>query len=178
MVRWILMAGLCGVACGDGDDPRFVPLASGTAQLAIEHGELVFSRDGAPILRFPPGAFQQGIVDDLDSGASFDPYWLFVDSPPAPPDGLAWQRAGSFRVIASDEQGFTLAIGDHGKLRATPSYSGCFALSFSSSHPRTAFLRVQPTVANSGERYYGLGEWGDGIEHTAATYRGEGRAFG
>src|ERR1044072_9414232 len=93
---------LVAAACGDNSAPAFVAVQSGTARLAMEHGALVLSRDGKEKTRLAPGAFQIATVDDLDSGASFDPYWLFVDNAPEPPAGLVWHAAASLRVISSD----------------------------------------------------------------------------
>jgi alpha-D-xyloside xylohydrolase len=166
MVRVALLVALIGAAaCGDNASPPFVPLQSGTAELVIDDGALVLLRDGNEKTRLPPGAFQIGIVDDLDSGASFDPYWLWVDSPPEPPEGLVWRPASSLRVERSDSQGFDLALDDDvGHLVVQPTTPGSFKLVFSSARARVAFLRVQPSLAD-GERVYGLGEWGDAVEH-------------
>ncbi|HTL34415.1 MAG TPA: TIM-barrel domain-containing protein [Kofleriaceae bacterium] len=161
----LIVAPLAAAACGDNAGPPFLPLQSGSALLSIEDGALVLSRDGMEKTRLAPGAFQIGTVDDLDSGASFDPYWLWVDNPPEEPEGLAWHSASSLRVIRSDSQGFELALDDDvGHVVVQPTTPGSFKLVFSSAHARVAFLRVQPSVAD-GERFYGLGEWGDAVEH-------------
>src|SRR5690606_35732609 len=101
LVRVVLLCTLAG-ACADNLDLPAVPLVSGSAELVLDGDTLVFSREGRLLLTFDVGAFQVGTVDDLDSGASFDPYWLFVDNPPAPPEGLTWHASGDLRVTGSD----------------------------------------------------------------------------
>ena len=153
-------------ACGDNLDAPALPLQSGLAELAVHGDRLVFTRGTATLLTFGAGAFQVGTVDDLDSGASFDPYWLFVDSP-TEPEGLAWHASGRFHVVASDNQHLELAFdvpGGEATLRLTPETDGGFRAVFASSAPNVAYLRVRPD-ASADDAFYGLGEWGDGIEH-------------
>lgn len=153
-------------ACGDNLDVPALPLQSGSAQLAFDGDALVFTRLGRPLLTFSAGAFQVGTVDDIDSGASFDPYWLFVDAP-IEPDGLAWHTSDELRVVASDAQHLELAFdvpGGEATLRFSPAADGGFRAVLSSSAPNTAYLRVRPDAA-ADDAFYGLGEWGDGIEH-------------
>ena len=150
---------LVTAACGDNAPPPFVPLTSGAAELTLVDDALVFTRNAKTLLTLRAESFQIGTVDDLDSGASFDPYWLATSSP----DGLAWHRASSLAVLRSDSQGVTFDLGD-GTLAVTPSTDGGFALTFRSSLARSAFLRLAPTVDET-DCFYGLGEWGDGVEH-------------
>ncbi|HEY5952167.1 MAG TPA: TIM-barrel domain-containing protein, partial [Kofleriaceae bacterium] len=164
MRAWLAIAVLA--ACGDNRDVPALPLASGAGQLELVDNTLVFSRNGNPVLTFGAGAFVVGTVDDLDSGASFDPYWLFVDSP-MEPDGLAWHESGTLHVEISDASTLVLSFGVPGgdaTLAFTPSDSGCFRAVFSTSVPNAAFMRVRPD-ADGSEGFYGLGEWGDSIEH-------------
>jgi alpha-D-xyloside xylohydrolase len=165
-IQIVIAAALVLAACGDNKDVPAVPLTSGPAQLAFEDGALVFSRDGGALLTFRAGAFQVGTVDDLDSGASFDPYWMFVDNA-TEPDGLAWHVGDAMHVRASDASVLTLAFDvPGGEATATfrPGDEGCFRARFSSDAPNVAFLRVRPD-ADASEGFYGLGEWGDGVEH-------------
>ena len=47
---------------------------------------------------------------------------------------------------------------------SAPLYVLCgFALTFRSELANAAYLRIAPTVDGS-DRFYGLGEWGDGVE--------------
>jgi alpha-D-xyloside xylohydrolase len=152
-------------ACGDNQPPPFVPLSSGAAQLVIVDGALVLRRDNVDLVTLPPDAFQIGTVDDLESGESFDPYWLFVDNGAIEPAGLAWHAASSFRVVSSDTQSVTFALDDDvGRLYVVPSTEGSYRMTLSSNADRVAYLRVAPRVSE-GERFYGLGEWGDSVEH-------------
>jgi alpha-D-xyloside xylohydrolase len=161
-----VLVALALAACGDNKDVPALPLASGPAQLVLEDGALVFSRDGAVLLTFHAGAFQVGTVDDLDSGASFDPYWLFVDAA-TEPDGLAWHTSDALHVRASDASALTLAFdvpGGEATVTFRPGEDGCFRAVLASDAPQVAYLRVRPD-ADASEGFYGLGEWGDGIEH-------------
>ena len=159
------------VGCGDNVGPTAVPLRSGpsTITLAADGSQLVLTRDATTLLTLPIRGFQIGTVDDLDSGASFDPYWLFVDRPPAAPDGFAWHAARSARVLASSEQTMTLALefdGGSGTLDMQQTTSGSFSAVFSArgSGDPVAYLRVAAD-ADATEGFYGLGEWGDRVEH-------------
>lgn len=166
--RYGVLAGLVALAaCGDNLDVPALPLASGSAQLVLDGDTLVLSREGLTLLTFGPGAFQVGTVDDLDSGASFDPYWLFVDVAPEPPEGLAWHASGDLRVTASDATRLALAFdvpGGSARVTLMPSEPGCFRAVFATDAENVAFLRVRPD-ADPSEAFYGLGEWGDGVEH-------------
>ena len=160
-MRWLVALGVLA-ACGDNKDVPAVPLVSGSAQLAFADGELVLRRDGRTLLVFARDAFQIGTVDDLESGASFDPYWLFVDGAPAPPDGFAWSTP-ELRVLASDAQSLVLGADDV-RLTFRPSMAGSFAATFSATGDGVAYLRVRAD-ADASEGFYGLGEWGDGVNH-------------
>ncbi|HEY5921633.1 MAG TPA: hypothetical protein VIV11_08175, partial [Kofleriaceae bacterium] len=164
------MRALCALAllaaCGDNNGPLALPLASGPAQLELVDGALVFSRSGNVKLTFARGAFQVGTVDDLDSGASFDPYWLFIDSP-IEPDGLEWHASDELRVVASDASMLRLAFdvpGGEATLTFSPGQPGGFRAGFATSAPNVAYLRLAPD-ATASEGFYGLGEWADGVEH-------------
>jgi alpha-D-xyloside xylohydrolase len=165
-MRWLVVAALCS-ACGDNREPPAQPLASGPAQLELVDETIVFSRDGRQRIAFHLDGFQVGTVDDLDSGASFDPYWLFVDNPPPAPDGLAWHQASHFRVVSSDVQALRLAFdipGGEAELVFKPSTPGSFTAKLSASAARVAYLRLHFDV-DPDEAFYGLGEWGDGVNH-------------
>jgi alpha-D-xyloside xylohydrolase len=164
-VRIVVAVGLLA-ACGDDFGVPAQPLVSGEAQLVLDGATLVFTRGGGPRLTFNAGAFQVGTVDDLDSGASFDPYFLFLD-PPIEPGGLAWHASNDLRVVASDASALTLAFdvrGGEATLAFTPSDEGCFRAVFRTDVASVAYLRLRPDASPS-EAFYGLGEWPDGIEH-------------
>jgi alpha-D-xyloside xylohydrolase len=170
MRPWLLAA-LAAAGCGDNLGPSAVPVVSGVSQIVLAgDSELVVQRNGVTLASFPATAFQVGVVDDLESGASFDPYWLLVDDAPAPPDGLEWRTADHFEVVESSARSMTLRLGVPGgsaTVAIDASTAGNFRMVLASrgsdDHP-VAYLRVQPTV-DRDEHYYGLGEWADGVEH-------------
>jgi alpha-D-xyloside xylohydrolase len=163
------LLGLLGLvaACGDNKGPAALPLASGPARLVLDGDTLVLTRGDATRLTFGAGAFQVGTVDDLDSGESFDPYWLYVDNAPEQPVGLVWHASNDLRVVASDAQRLTVRFdvrGGEATVTFTPSQDGCFRAVLRTDVANAAFLRVRPD-APENEAFYGLGEWGDGVEH-------------
>jgi alpha-D-xyloside xylohydrolase len=157
---------VCG-ACGDNRDVPAVPLVSGSARLVLAGDTLTFSRDDIPLLTFGPGAFQVGTVDDLDSGKSHDPYWLFVDPKPEEPPGLAWHASDDLRVTASDATRLVLRFairGGDATVTFTAVGDGTFRAVLRTDVADTAFLRLRPD-ASQLDAFYGLGEWPDGVEH-------------
>lgn len=158
-------------ACGDNIGPQPVPIVSGPARMTLVRDDtFVFQRDTTTLLTFTAADFQVGTVDDLDSGASFDPYWLFVDNKPPEPDGFAWHETTGFEVLASTPQAMTLALDtDAGRARlaikaAAPGNFSFVLSAGGSDDAPVAYLRVRPTVDET-EGFYGLGEWPDGVEH-------------
>lgn len=157
-------------ACGDDLGPTAVPLRSGPATIVLGEGgtELVLVRDTTTLLVLPAAGFQIGTVDDLEAG-SFDPYWLFVERPPEPPAGLRWHSVRALRVLASSEQHLVLALdhdGGSGTLRLQRSTPGSFSAVFSArgDGDPVAYLRLAAD-ADPTEGFYGLGEWGDRVDH-------------
>jgi len=171
MASRLLATAVVLAACGDNVGPDAVPVVSGLSQLVlVDDTHLIVQRNGTTLVGFEASGFQVGLVDDLDSGASFDPYWLLVDNRPPPPDGFEWRPAARFELVASTSQKLTLRLhveGGDATLEITPGASGNFLVRFAASgsdeHP-VAYLRARPTV-DATERYYGLGEWADGVEH-------------
>jgi alpha-D-xyloside xylohydrolase len=159
---------LCA-ACGDNLEPPAVPLASGPATISIDNGALTFARDGQTLLAFHAASFQIGTVDDLDSGDSFDPYYLFLD-PPMPPTSLQWRVAGSLAIASSSDAQLVIALaadGANGTVTIAPAAPGCFTLvlaATSTTSQSVAYLRVRPD-ADATEGFYGLGEWGDAVDN-------------
>ncbi len=161
------------VACGDNTQPPAVPLVSGPASLTLSDDgtELVFARSGRTLLTLHGDAFAVGTVDDLDSGASFDPYWLYLDGTP-PPDGFAWREhdaTAAFRVVRSSARELVLAIdleGASATVTLAPAMAGGFVAHTTGTGTAgdAAFLRLRAD-ADAGEGFYGLGEWGDTVMH-------------
>ncbi len=179
VARFLACAGLALGACGDDAvDLPAVPVVSGPATLTLsaDKTSLVFARGDTTLLTFGADAFQAGTVDSLETGNSFDPYWLFIDEPPEPPPGLTWRAldAGDrMRVTASSETELVLALdygGATGTVRFAATAPGCFSAHLSatvSGAQAVAYLRVGPD-ADAGEGFYGLGEWPDRVEHRGA----------
>lgn len=154
------------IACGD-NAASITPanLHSGDALLTLagDGTLLTLSREGRVLLAFGADAFEVGTVDDLDAGDSFDPYWLFVDAPPAQPAGLAWHHGDRLELVASSESQLVVGAGD-AQVTFSPGAPGCFAASLASREVGAAYLRIRGD-ADSGEGFYGLGEWADAVDH-------------
>ena len=166
-MRALLLVATLAALAACGDDLRSGPaqLVSGeaTLDLSSDGKTLTFSRDGNVMLTFAANAFAVGTVDDLDAGDSFDPYWLFVDNSPGGPSGLAWHRATRFGIVQASADALVLAAGD-ARLAFAPEGTDGFALTFTTTAARTAYLRLAPD-ANASEGFYGLGEWPDAVDH-------------
>jgi alpha-D-xyloside xylohydrolase len=143
--------------------PAQLPSGDALLDLSKDGKTLTFSRDGKTLLVFDATAFQVGTVDDLESGDSFDPYWLLVDSPPAAPSGLAWHVASRFGVVKSSADELVLAAGD-ARIAFAPEGTDGFSATITSTAARTAYLRLAPD-ADAQEGFYGLGEWADSVDH-------------
>jgi alpha-D-xyloside xylohydrolase len=175
--RLILATVVALAACGGDDEPLvpIVPAVSGPATLTLseDRTELVFARGDRTLLTFHADSFQAATVDSLDSGDSFDPYWLFVDSPPEPPAGLTWhaRAAGDpVRVVASSESELFFRVEAPGAdigVTFTATEPGCFSATLEATadgDSPVAYFRLRPD-ADATEGFYGLGEWPDAVEH-------------
>ena len=149
-------------ACGDNLVQHSATLTSGAATLTLDAGTLTLARDGAVRLAFGKDAFRVGTVDDLDSGDSFDPYWLFVDMPPEPPAGLAW-HGGTLRLVSADDAHLVVGV-DGATITFTPEGTDGFAAQVAASAKQVAYVQVAPD-ADAHEGFYGLGEWPDVVDH-------------
>ncbi|MEP6859682.1 MAG: TIM-barrel domain-containing protein [Deltaproteobacteria bacterium] len=166
-MRFAALVLVVAAACGDNAIVTAVPLVSGAATLTLsaDHTALVFARGEQPLLTFHADAFEVGTVADLDSGESFDPYWLFVD-PPVVPDSLVWHvldATDAFDVRASTPTHLVIAAGD-ALVTFDAAAADCLTLKLTSSDAKVAYLRVRPD-ADPTEGFYGLGEWGDSVNH-------------
>jgi alpha-D-xyloside xylohydrolase len=157
-------------ACGDNLPLATVPVTSGRAKITLsdDRTTLVFDRDGAPLLQFHADAFQAGTVDDLESGDSFDPYWMFVDQPNVP-TSLVWRAlppTAQMRAVVSTADRLELELdydGSTGSVVIARAAPDCFTIDLSATGT-VAYLRVRPD-ADASEGFYGLGEWGDAVSH-------------
>jgi alpha-D-xyloside xylohydrolase len=150
----LLLAG-----CGDNLTIANAQLTSGAATLTFDHGTLTLD---SALLTFGKDSIRTGTVNDLDSGDSFDPYWLAVDNPPPPPDGLVW-HTGALTYVDADATHLVLAAGD-ATITFTPEGTDGFAATVTTKLPRTAYIELAPD-ADAQEAFYGLGEWPDSIDH-------------
>ncbi|HEY1553375.1 MAG TPA: TIM-barrel domain-containing protein [Kofleriaceae bacterium] len=165
MQRALVLAAIL-TGCGDNTPSNPVTLASGDATLvlAADRDSLTLARGGTTLLTFAPETFQAGTVDDLDAGDSFDPYYLFVADPPAPPNGLAWHHGNRFALVSASDSELVVSV-DALRVTFHPSSApGGFDAVLTSSAARTAYLRLGPD-AGASEAFYGLGEWADAIDH-------------
>ena len=156
---WLVMLAACGG--GDGASGHAV-LTNGAATLTYDAGILTLERDGMPRLVFGKDQLRVGTVDDLDSGDSFDPTWLFVDQPPEPPAGLAW-HGGVLRLGAHDDASLQVKI-EGAAITFTPEGKDGFAANVAATAKNVAYVQVAPD-ADAHEGFYGLGEWPDAVDH-------------
>jgi len=148
--------------CGDNLTIETARLTSGSATLVFDRGTLTLARDGRPLLAFGNDSVRTGTVADLDSGDSFDPYWLYIDNPPPPPDGLAW-HGGALSIVGADDSKLVLAAGG-AEITFTPEGTDGFAAMVTTKAARTAYVEIAPD-ADASEGFYGLGEWPDAVDH-------------
>ena len=150
-------------ACGGGDGASgHAVLTNGAATLTYDAGIVTLERNSMPRLVFGKDQLRVGTVDDLDSGDSFDPTWLFVDQPPEPPAGLAW-HGGVLRLGAHDDASLQIKI-DGATVTFTPEGKDGFAAAVASSAKNVAYVQIAPD-ADAHEGFYGLGEWPDVVDH-------------
>lgn len=150
-------------ACGDNHAVDPVPVVSGAATLTLADGVVTLAVANHELLTFGADAFQVGTVDDLESGESFDPYWLFTD-PPIVPESLVWHVPSRITAVESDPNKLVLDLGDGTTATFATAATDCFTLKLESSATSVAYLRVRPD-ASPTEGFYGLGEWGDSVNH-------------
>jgi alpha-D-xyloside xylohydrolase len=153
------------IGCGDGGPANPAVLTSGAATLTLsaDRQTLTLARGDATLLVFGADAFQVATVDDLDSGDSFDPYWLYVDMPPEPPAGLAWHAAKRLTLVTADAAHLVVSTGD-AEIAFQPEPNDGFSAMVTSKAARTAYVQLAPD-ADAAEGFYGLGEWPDVVNH-------------
>jgi alpha-D-xyloside xylohydrolase len=140
-------------------------LTSGAATITLsaDRTTVTLARGDTQLLVFAADAFQVGTVDDLDSGDSFDPYWLYADTPPEPPAGLAWHEARRLTLVKADDTEIVVSTGD-AEVLFQPAPDDAFSLVVTSKAERTAYVQVGAD-ADASEGFYGLGEWPDVVNH-------------
>lgn len=147
-------------ACGDNLEISPVPVASGATSVTMVNGEIHFARGSQTLLTFTPASFEIGTVDDLDSGDSFDPYWLYRPTP-IEPAGLAWHTPTRFEVVKSDETELDFTAGA-ANVNIALTGAGDISVHVTTDEDRAAYIRIRMD-ADAHEGFYGLGEWGDSV---------------
>jgi len=159
-------------SCSGAAQPPRDTLTSGdaTLQLLPDGGPLTFARGSQTLLTFQPTAFQVGTVDALGTdGDSYDPYWLAVDDPPPAPQGLQWRQGSVLRLESSTSTEMVVGLdldGGSATLDFKAEAPGAFSASLTATvtGQSIAYFRVAPD-ADPTESFYGLGEWGDAVNH-------------
>ena len=157
-------------ACSGGDGSRTLGGAGAyTLTVAGDGRTLALARRGEVLLRLPADAFQLGVVDRLDDGQSYDPFWLEYSDElfqPEPPKSLRF-RAVREAEVREDGAAIVLALTHDGgatsEVRLTAEAEGRFRLHWvPAAGPVVAYMRL---VARSSaeEAFYGLGEHLDDV---------------
>jgi alpha-D-xyloside xylohydrolase len=161
----------------DGPPPD-VPLVALTldagdgATLVVQNdGEVRLERDGVVLVSLERDGFEVGTVPSLDPSLNYDPYFLEDVEPVMyrPPAGLEWEHPRAADVA---ERGEGLALDlDYGDgrtstLETAVSAEGRFSASWSlpGGERVPVFARLVFRV-DPEERFYGLGEHFDHVEH-------------
>ncbi|MFT3698102.1 MAG: glycoside hydrolase family 31 protein [Kofleriaceae bacterium] len=147
-------------ACGDNGALTVVPVTSGPSTVTLVDAELHFTRGSQTLLTFTPQSFEIGTVDDVNSGDSFDPYWLYQDSP-IEPAGLVWHTPDHFKMLRSNPTELDFEA-DAAEVSIQIANGGDFTIHVTTDTAGAAYIRVRPD-ADSKEAFYGLGEWGDSV---------------
>lgn len=159
-------------------DTTPVVLGSGSYRLDVRpvdgRAGVLPSGDGATE-RLGLGGFLLGTVPALDPKKAYDPYWYEpregFDAQPLP-DGFAWRTPRSAEVTRRTDDELELAL-DYGdgltarldyQVTADGSYSGLLAVTATPENEAVAMMRLVADVS-SDEGFYGLGEWGDAVNH-------------
>lgn len=141
--------------------------------LVPEERRLTLNRSGAQILALEADAFELGVVRELDSEASYDPFWLEYEDEvfkPEPPPDLQWLSPTLMSVIEHHESSARLSLAFSGgataelEIRASDADAFVMRLLPRASGGAIAWIRVRPAV-DGAEGFYGLGEWADTPEH-------------
>lgn len=163
---------LLATACGPGT-PKPITLTAGTEtslDVASDGSQFTWRLGKKPILTLDSTAFRLGVVPRLDPTQSYDPYWLEADDPltPKPPTDLEWLDPKSSSVETTSSSATVALTYDGGtaKVVATVTAPGRVQFRFSPkfSNAAVAYVRLRAR-GDSKEAFYGLGAWGDAIDH-------------
>ena len=174
-MRRISLFALLLAACAD-DKPIVLPseLESATHHLAVSADGLTLFEGTTSKLNIPRAAFVLGTLRQLDSTASYDPYWLeHMDAvfTPDPPADLVWRPATTITVGDTTRTTAALSMEFGGGFTATMTIEATaddrFRLRWKpadNANGVVAWMRVVPVVG-ADEGFYGLGEWPDHVNH-------------
>ena len=147
--------------------PRF------RVEVLREGRRVVLLRDQEPLLVLAEDAFELGVVDELDEGASYDPWALEQRGDEAL--GVTFVRPRSFRAERdADGEGAWIALAYGEGLRAEAHVRHVEGATFTvelrpgavEAGPFVALARVRArTSGDPREGFYGLGEWQDSVDH-------------
>lgn len=158
-----------GFGCGGEDAPQPIALQSGAHRVEItSSGEIAFFRGANVLFTLGADAFELGIVRELDPALSYDPYWLVHEDAlftPDPPDDLVWVGVERAEVHSAELE-LTFDGNHRGTLSIVADSADRFVLRFKPfvNGAAVAWIRVRLGV-DVAERFYGLGEWPDAVEH-------------
>ena len=177
---WSLFAGLALVAeCGGGQDsptpnPGHVVVADSCGHvIAVQLDPFRLDlEDNNGVVRSSllPGGFRVGSVPAVDPDFNYDPWYFYQDVfPSRGPAGLRWLTADRVVETTPDGEGLDLLLELSDGRQATLSISpgecpSAFSLRFEAPDVPTAYVGLDFDAPET-ERYYGLGEYLDSVEH-------------
>jgi alpha-D-xyloside xylohydrolase len=164
---------LCAaVACKPPAAPKSLKAGHAALELAVDGKTLTFKRDAQTLLTFHADSFQVGTVDTLETGDSFDPFWL-EGANAAMPGGFEWRSVaagGVMKLVSATDSTLTIELALNGgkgqvafKKEADDRFSAVLTATITDGQS-IAYLRLRPD-ADATEAFYGLGEWGDSVNH-------------
>jgi alpha-D-xyloside xylohydrolase len=165
------LAALALQACGPAA-PKPPSLSAGDAAVtfATDGRSATWRLDDKRLLDLPVDAFRVGVVPEISPDRSYDPYWLEADDPLATvPGDLEWrdptgstitvEGANTARIELTYEGGaatVVVRVAGPGRLECS------FAPRFTAE--KVAYVRLR-LRGSKDEGFYGLGGWGDGVNH-------------
>lgn len=162
------------VACSSGGGDAKPPVGPGPATYRVTanaDGALALTRGNAVLARLPADAFALGLVDAVEDRFNYSPYQLVLASSLyKPPKGFRWVEAESRTVTSATatkvDLALTFAEGRTATLTVEEQAPGRFALRLTPApgDAPVAFVRVR-LGTTATERFYGLGEYFDHVEH-------------
>ena len=154
-----------------GGGPSLV--TAGPVTLTVDHEALTLdvTYNDEPRLGFDAEGIQLGLIRAFRDAENYDPYGFEVDDPATPPPPLErWAPLTAVELVSTNAAGLVLNLafgeGATGVLEVVPDPAGrlAFVLTPVVSEGAVAYVRLRPSV-DVDERFYGLGEYFDQVEH-------------